>query len=134
MADKIKIYSTLKSGKVFFDGTRVNSKDIGTLEVSAHPTISNRIIIKSLTQFKRGSNTEYRVFFGKLNINRVQNEAGQDLVDTLGMDRDAVIAYILGQITKPIVTEYFEYNPVTDRLEANKNIEVRKHGFLSVEI
>jgi hypothetical protein len=129
MSDKIKIYSTLKSGKVFFDGTRVNSKDIGALEVSVHPTISNRIIIKSLTQFKRGSNTEYRVFFGKLNINRVQNEAGQDLVDTLGMDRDAVIAYILGQITKPIVTEYFEYNPVTDRLEANKNIEVSKHGF-----
>ena len=129
MANKVKIYSTLKSGKVFFDGARVNNKEIGTLEVFAHPTISNRIKIRSLTQFKRGSDTEYRVFFGKLNINRIQNEAGVDLVATLGMDRDAVIAYILEQITKPIVTEYFEYNPVTDRLEANKNIEVKKHGF-----
>ena len=129
MANKVKIYSTLKSGKVFFDGARVSSKEIGTLEVEAHPSISNRIRIKSLTQFKRGSSAQYRVFFGKLNINRIQNEAGQNLVADLGMDRDAVIAYISTQITKPIITEYFEYNPVTDRLEANKNIEVNKHGF-----
>lgn len=129
MANKVKIYSTLKSGKVSFDGSRVNNKEIGSLEVEAHPTLSNRIRIKSLTQFKRGSDTQYRVFFGKLNINRIQNEAGQDLVADLGMDRDAVIAYIQTQITKPIVTEYFEYNPITDRLEANKNIEVKKHGF-----
>jgi hypothetical protein len=129
MANKVKIYSTLKSGKVNFDGARVNSKEIGSLAVEAHPTLSNRIRIKSLVQFKRGSETEYRVFFGKLNINRIQNEAGENLVDDLGMDRDAVIAYIQTQITKPIVTEYFEYNPVTDRLEANKNIEVKKHGF-----
>ena len=129
MANKIKIYSTLKSGKVAFDGARVNNKEIGSLEVLAHPTLTNRIRIKSNRQFKRGSSTQYRVFFGKLNINRIQNEAGQDLVADLGMDRTAVIAYVQTQITKPIVTEYFEYNPVTDRLEANKNIEVKKHGF-----
>lgn len=122
MANKVKIYSTLKSGRVHFDGARVNSKEIGTLEVLAHPTITNRIIIKSLTQFKRASDTQYRVFFGKLNISRIQNEAGQNLVADLGMDRTAVLAYVLEQITKPIITEYFEYNPVTDRLEANKNI------------
>ena len=129
MANKVKIYSTLKSGKVSFDGARVQNKEIGSLEVLAHPTLSNRIKIKSNRQFKRGSDTQYRVFFGKLNINRIQNEAGQDLVADLGMDRDAVIAYVQTQITKPIVTEYFEYNPITDRLEANKNIEVKKHGF-----
>ena len=68
MANKVKIYSTLKSGRVFFDGARVNSKEIGSLEVELHPTVSDRIIIKSNSQFKRGSSTEYRVFFGKLNI------------------------------------------------------------------
>ena len=129
MANKVKIYSDLKSGKVQFDGSRVRNKEIGSLEVEAHPTISNRIRIKSNTVFKRGSDTNYRVFFGKLNINRIQNKAGQDLVADLGMDRDAVIAYVEAQIKKPIVTEYFEYNPITDRLEANKNIEVKKHGF-----
>ena len=129
MANKVKIYSDLKSGKVQFDGSRVRNKEIGSLEVEAHPSISNRIRIKSNTVFKRGSDTNYRVFFGKLNINRIQNKAGQDLVADLGMDRDAVIAYVEAQIKKPIVTEYFEYNPITDRLEANKNIEVKKHGF-----
>ena len=129
MANKVKIYSDLKSGKVQFDGSRVRNKEIGSLEVLAHPSISNRIRIKSNRQFKRGSDTQYRVFFGKLNINRIQNKAGQDLVADLGMDRDAVIAYVETQIKKPIVTEYFEYNPITDRLEANKNIEVKKHGF-----
>ena len=130
MANKVKIYSTLKSGKVFFDGARVNSKEIGTLDVIAHPTISNRIKIKSLTQFKRGSDTQYRVFFGKLNINRIQNEAGQNLVDApFNMDRDAVIAYVKTQITKPIITEYFEYNPVLDRLVAQRDIQVDKSGF-----
>ena len=94
MANKVKIYSTLKSGKVSFDGARVQNKEIGSLEVLAHPTLSNRIKIKSNRQFKRGSDTQYRVFFGKLNINRIQNEAGQDLVADLGMDRDAVIAYV----------------------------------------
>ena len=129
MANKVKIYSALKSGKVQFDGSRVRNKEIGSLEVLAHPSLSDRIIIKSNTRFKRGSDTDYRVFFGKLNISRIQNKAGQNLVADLGMDRAAVIAYVLVQIKKPIVTEYFEYNPVTDRLEANKNIEVKKHGF-----
>ena len=126
---KIKIFSELKSGKVSFDGSRVRNKEIGSLTVNAHPTLTNRIQIKSNRVFKRNSSTDYRVFFRRLNINRIQNEAGQDLVATLGMDRNAVIAYVQAQITKPIVTEYFEYNPVTDRLEANKNIEVKKHGF-----
>jgi hypothetical protein len=129
MANKVKIYSDLKSGKVQFDGSRVRNKEIGSLEVNAHPTLSNRIQIKSNTVFKRNSNTNYRVFFGRLDINRIQNKEGQNLVSDLGMDRDAVIAYVLVQIKKPIVTEYFEYNPITDRLEANKNIEVKKHGF-----
>ena len=130
MANNIKIYSTLKSGKVAFDGARVSNKEIGSLEVLAHPTLSNRIIIKSNRQFKRGSDTEFRVFFSKLNINRIQNEAGENLTEApYNMDRDAVISYVHEQITKPIVTEYFEYNPATDRLVAQKDIEVQKNGF-----
>ena len=66
--------------------------------MEAHPTLTDRIIIKSNTSFKRGSSTVYRVFFGALNIDRIQNEAGVDLVGTLGYDRDAVIAYVETQI------------------------------------
>jgi hypothetical protein len=126
---QIKIYSELKSGKVNFEGARVRNKEIGSLTVNAHPSLTDRIQIKSNRVFRRNSNTIYRVFFRRLDIARIQNKDGQNLVADLGMDRDAVIAYVLTQITKPIVTEYFEYNPITDRLEANKNIEVKKHGF-----
>ena len=127
---QIKIYSELVTGKVSFEGSRLSDKEIGSIEVIAHPSLSNRIIIKSLRQFKRGSDTEYRVFFKKLNINRIQNKAGQDLVSApLNMDRTAVIAYLDEQFKKPVVTEYFEYNPITDRLESKKDIEVNKSGF-----
>ena len=130
MSNKIKIYSTLKSGKVFFDGSTVRSKDIGSLTVEAHPTISNRIIIASNSLFKRGSDTEYRVFFGKLNINRIQNQAGETLVEApYNYDRDQIIAYVEEQINTPIVTEYFEYDPISDRLIAQKDIQVDKSGF-----
>ena len=95
MANKVKIYSTLKSGKVFFDGARVNSKEIGSLTAELHPTLSNRIRIKSNRQFKRGSDTNYRVFFGKLNINRIQNEAGETLVNApYNYDRDQILEYV----------------------------------------
>ncbi|MDB4343417.1 right-handed parallel beta-helix repeat-containing protein [bacterium] len=126
----IKIYSELRSGKITFEGSKVNDKDIGSIEAIAHPTLSNRVIIKSLRQFKRGSDTEYRVFFRKLNINRICNKEGQDLTSApLNMDRDAVIAYLDEQFRKPVVQEYFEYNPTTDRLEAKKDIQVNKSGF-----
>lgn len=130
MSNKLKIYSTLKSGKIFFDGSTVKSKEIGSIEAVLHPTINNRIIIRSLVDFKRGSETEYRVYFGKLNIDRIQNEAGQQLtLAPFNYDRDQVLAYVQEQITKPIITEYFEYNPVTDRLVAQKDIQVDKNGF-----
>ena len=107
---KIKIYSELRSGKVNFEGSRISNKDIGSLEVTAHPTIANRVVIKSLRRFKRGSTTEYRVFFGRLNINRIQNKAGQDLTAApLFYDRTQVIAYLDEQFRKPVVQEYFEY-------------------------
>ena len=128
----IKIYSKLKSGKVSFEGSRVRDKDIGTLTVNAHPNaaLSNRIQIKSNKVFKRNSTTNYRVFFRKLNINRIENEAGEQLTAApYNYNRQQVIDYIQGQITKPIITEYFEYDPAKDRLIAQRDIQVDKSGF-----
>ena len=130
MSNKVKIYSDLKSGKVHFDGSRVSDKEIGSLEVLAHPTLTNRVIIKSNTVFKRSSDTEFRVFFGKLNINRVLNKDGEQLtLAPYNYDRSQIISYIEQQITKPIITEYFEYDPVLDRLVAQRDIQVDKSGF-----
>ena len=122
MSDKVKIYSTLKLGEVVFDGAKVSNKETKTLTVNAHPTLVNRIQIKSNYEFKKNSSTKYRVFFRKLHIDRIQNEAGQNLVNDLGMDIYAVIAYVLDQINKPTVTEFFEYNSSTERLKADLDI------------
>ena len=66
---KIKIYSDVKTDIVFFEGARtVSNKKIGTLEAVAHPTESDRVIIKSTTVFKNSSDTEHKVFFKRLKI------------------------------------------------------------------
>ena len=127
---KIKIYSDLKSGKVTFDGASVQDKDIGSLEAVEHPSISNRIIVRSTRQYKSGSNSEFRVFFKKLNINRIENKDGQQLTAApLLYDRAQVLEYLLTQFTKPQVQEYFEYDAALDRLIAQKDIQVNKNGF-----
>ena len=122
MSDKIKIYSTLKLGEIVFEGSSVVNKEAGSLTVNAHPTLVDRIQIKSKYEFKKNSTTNYRVFFRNLHIFRIQNEAGQNLVSDLGMDIHAVMAYVLEQINKPAVTEFFQYNSNTERLKADLDL------------
>jgi hypothetical protein len=127
---QIKIYSNLASGKITFDGSTVKEKNIGSVVAEAHPTLSDRVVIKSNILLKRGSETEFREFFKRLNINRIQNESGETLVDApYNYDRDQILAYLDVEFTKPTITEYFEYDASTDRLQAKKDIEVNKNGF-----
>ena len=127
---QIRIFSDTKSGKVTFDGSTVTDKEIGSVEAAAHPTQSDRIIIRSTRIFKRGSTTEYRVFLKRLKDSRVQNEAGQTLTDAPTLfTRDQVVDYLNDQMSTPIITEYFEYNPTTDRLVAQRDVQVDKNGF-----
>ena len=120
----IRIYSDLKTNSIFFEGSTVASKPVGEVAAVAHPTLSDRVIVRSTTKFKKNSETQYRVFFRRLKITRIKNEAGQVLTDApLFMNRDAVVDHLNEQFTKPKVVEYFEYNPVTDRLKATKAIE-----------
>ena len=127
---KIKIYSNLSTGKVAFEGARLANKDIGSLVATAHPSLSNRIVVTSTRLYKRGSDTEFRVFFKQLNINRVQNQAGENLIDApYNYDRDQMVIYLNSQFKRPVITEYFEYDETTDRLVAQKDIQVDKSGF-----
>jgi len=127
---KIRIFSDTKTGKVTFDGSTVSDKDIGSVEAVLHPTETNRIIIKSTRIFKRGSSTEFRVFLKRLRDSRVQNEAGETLTNApYNYTRDQVVDYLNQQFRTPVITEYFEYNPITDRLEAQRDVQVNKNGF-----
>lgn len=126
----IRIYSSLSSGKVSFEGSRVREKNIGSLEAIAHPTESDRIVIKSTVFYKRDSTTEFREFFKRLKIDRIEDKDGQVLTEApLFYDRDQVLNYVNNEFTKPTISEYFEYSPSSDRLVAKKDIEVDKNGF-----
>ena len=127
---QIRIFSDTKSGKVTFDGSTVSDKEIGSVEALAHPTENNRIIIRSTRVFKRGSTSEYRVFLKRLRDSRVQNEAAETLTQApYNYTRDQVVDYLNQQMSTPIITEYFEYNPTTDRLVAQRDVQVDKNGF-----
>ena len=126
----IKIFSDLKTGMISFEGSRISDKDIGSIEAVEHPTESNRVIVRSTREFKRGSSTEYRVYFKRLKITRIHNKEDQKLTNApFNYDRTQILAYLNEQFEKPVVNEYFEYDPTSDRLIAQKDIEVRKSGF-----
>ena len=96
MSNKIKIYGDIESASVFFINSTVDPKPMGVVEASAHPTKADRVVIKRNDRFKR-DRVSFRVLFRQLNINRICNKQGQDLVATLGYDRQQVIDYINGQ-------------------------------------
>jgi hypothetical protein len=126
----IQIFSDLVTGMVNFEGARQRAREIGSLVAEAHPTESNRVIIRSNHLYKLGSETEFRVFFRRLKISRIENKEGQNLTQApLNMDRAAVLEYLNGEFTVPIVQEYFKYDAESDRLVAQKDIQVNKNGF-----
>ena len=90
----MKIYGDIESGSIFFVGSTVDPKPLGgVIEASAHPTLTDRIIVKRNDRFKRDG-VSFRVLFGKLNMNRVCNKQGEELVTQLGYTRDQVVDYI----------------------------------------
>lgn len=89
----IKIYSDTTKGCIFFDNSRVEPKFIGTIVASAKPDEPNRLIIKRTDKFL-ADGTTFRTLFKRLKANRVENQAGENLVNDLGYSRDDVVNYI----------------------------------------
>ena len=96
MSNKIKIYGDIESASVFFVGSTVTPKPMGVVVANAHPTLTDRVVIKRNDRFKRDK-VSFRVLFRQLNINRICNKDGQELVGTLGYDLTQVVEYINSQ-------------------------------------
>ena len=96
MSNKIKIYGDIESASVFFVGSTVTPKPMGVVVANAHPTLTDRVVVKRNDRFKRDK-VSFRVLFRQLNINRICNKDGNELVAGLGMTRDEVVDYINGQ-------------------------------------
>ena len=97
----IKIYKDEAAGLVFFEGSTVNPIPCNVPTVQAHPTESDRIIIKRTDKFIKGT-TDFRVLFKRLPIRRVEDEQGNQISTT---DRDAVIAYLETQFSLAAATD-----------------------------
>ncbi len=94
MTNPIKIYSVVSKGCIFFDGSTVQPKFLGTILCELHPTLADRVIIYRTDRQSREEAASFRKIFRKLKIDRIQNVLGEYLVGDLGYDRDQVLAYV----------------------------------------
>ena len=90
---KIQIYGDQSKGCIFFDGSTVEPKFLGTIQASEHPTETDRIVIVRTDRFKSGT-TDFRPLFRRLKMSRIEDNSGQELVGDLGLTRSQVINYI----------------------------------------
>ena len=90
---KIKIYGDSNKGCVFFDGSTVEPKFLGTILCSIKADETDRITIQRTDRLKSDGVT-FRFLFRRLNPNRVQNQAGENLVADLGYSVSDVVDYI----------------------------------------
>tara|TARA_R100001463_G_scaffold42850_4_gene89594 strand:+ start:1858 stop:3498 length:1641 start_codon:yes stop_codon:yes gene_type:complete len=89
---KVKIYGDINSGEIFFEGSVVEPKALGTVEASLKSD-EDRIVIVRNDKFKSDGVTK-RPLFKRMNPTRVKNKDGELLVATLGYSTAQVITYI----------------------------------------
>ena len=95
----IKIYGDPAKGCIFFEGSRVDPKFLGTVQADLHPSESGRIIICRNDRFQTDGITKRRIF-RRLNVMRIQNEDGEYLVEDLGLSPSGVVDYINAEASK----------------------------------
>ena len=93
---QIKIFSDTNKGCIFFDGSTVEPKFIGTIAASIKSDEADRIVIVRNDRYEADQIT-FRKLFKRLNPSRVQNEAGENLVADLGYTIQQVVTYINGE-------------------------------------
>ncbi len=101
----IKIYSDTNKGVVFFDGSTIEPKTIGTIDALLHPDNSDEIIIRRTDRTEKDGVT-LRKLFTNLNINTVQDKDGVVLT-SVGYTRQQIVDYINDQ-----ATDYQEITPI----------------------
>ena len=102
----IRIYSTLESATIFFEGSKVRPKELQTVEAIAHPTLSNRVIIRSTVLADKDDPTIPRIFLSKLKIDRIEDKDGIQLVGApYNYTRAQVLEYLNGQFNQTLAVD-----------------------------
>ena len=92
MAKIIKIYGDANKGCIFFEGSTVEPKFLGTVFCDINANDNTRLTIKRNDRTTRSG--QYRTIFRKLRPSRVQNVDGEFLVGDLGYSVTDVCDYI----------------------------------------
>ena len=114
----ISIYSDIGKASMFFEGSTVSPKFLGTIIASAHPTETDRVIIQRNDRLEADGVT-FRKLFRRLRINRITNQDGVYLADTvaeggLELTRAQVVDYINGQSAARVDPTEAQYLGVWD--------------------
>ena len=90
---KIQIYGDSNKGCIFFDGSTVEPKFLGTIISTVKADETDRVVIQRTDRVERDGVT-FRKLFRRLKATRVQNQAGENLVADLGYSAVEVAEYI----------------------------------------
>ena len=129
---QIKIYGDVVKGCIFFDGSTVEPKFLGTILAEVKSDETDRVVIyRTDREDALGNNRE---LFKRMSSNRLQNEAGEDLVAALGYTTAEVVAYIneqanLTAAVNPVVDTSLNGVEVNFSLDATSTSVVFDNGY-----
>ena len=129
---QIKIYGELTKGCIFFDGSTIEPKFLGTiLAESKSDELDRFILYRTDRQDEQGNN---RQLFKRMQSSRIQNEAGEDLVNALGYTTADVVAYINEQANlttsvNPVVDTSLNGVDVSFKLDATSTSIIFDNGY-----
>ena len=102
----IKIYKDAAVGLVYFEGSRLRPQPANQLSVSLHPTLTDRLVIKRLDQFRADGVTP-RTKFSKLLYTRIRDVNGNAFAD-----RNSALIYLQATFVLSAVTTNAEYQGI----------------------
>ena len=95
---QIKIYADTAKGCIFFEGSTVEPKFLGIVNCNLFTEDPSRLVITRID--REDSEGNPRRLFKRLNPDRVQNQAGENLVADLGYSVTDVCDYINAENAK----------------------------------
>ena len=129
---QIRIYGDITKGCIFFDGSTVEPKFLGTILAEDKADEPDRFILfRTDRQDSEGNN---RQVFKRMKSNRIQNSDGIDLVDALGYTTTEVVAYINEQANltasvNPVVDTSLNGVEVSFKLDATSTSIILNNGY-----
>lgn len=128
----VKIYGDVVKGCIFFDGTTVEPKFLGTVLAELKSDEPQRLIIyRTDRQDADGNN---RQLFKRKKADKIQNQAGEDLVDSLGYTPQQVVDYIneqanLSATVNPVIDTSLNGVEVGFTLDATSTSIIFNNGY-----